>query len=149
MLSMLQSSRDLLHTPYNKKLFEIQSRAAEHTLRHVPQKKDRQALSFDISFRESVDTFTLLVLGIDNRIYLQVWVSKCPVHTAAYSSVSNTVCMKVQWESYHFLTWQESNRAASSSVRSSLTDSSNIWVRSRAFESHAEHQTDGIGSGGD
>ncbi len=31
--------------------------------------------------------FTLSAFGIDNCIYLQVWVSKYPVHMAAYNNV--------------------------------------------------------------
>ncbi len=41
-------------------------------------------------------TFTLSVFGINNRVYLKRWVLKYPVHTAAYSSISNTVCVNVQ-----------------------------------------------------
>lgn len=107
--------------------------------------------------------FTRSVFGIDNPIYLQLWFSKCHVHTATYSNISNTFCMNVQWKSSLYTlpvtiatvdkviskmvtaiklkvlslsdTWVQ---AASSSVKSSLTDSCNIWVERSAERKTAE-----------
>ncbi len=55
--------------------------------------------------------------------------------------VHKTECLITFWQ-------DQSNRAASSSIKSSLTDSSNICVKSGASESHTEHKIDRSDSGG-
>lgn len=77
----------------------------------------------------------LKIFTLDN---LRIWVSKYSVHTAAYDSVLNTVCMDVYRsyqsdikdgnvnktvKSYHI--WNNKSRGASSSIK--LTDRYNNW----------------------
>ncbi len=78
MLFVLERSEKSFVT-FKKKFYNHNKKTGHFNVRRILKTK----LSNNI-----MATFTLSVFGIDNRIYLQVWVSKCPVHTAAYSSVS-------------------------------------------------------------
>lgn len=81
-------------------------------------------------------TFSQSVFWIESHVYQQMWLSNSPVHTTAYRSISNTVCMNKYLKSRSFavVTIAMNNRDCTSIILENsgqpirLSQKSNLYI---------------------